>query len=65
MNVCLLSCHRPFNFALVFMLLHELLSATIGVVGSLGLFCSDSNLPIRAGMTYHSGLMVLNRLVHQ
>jgi hypothetical protein len=47
------------------MLLHELLSVTTDFVGSSGLFCPDADLPIRAGMTYHSGLMVLIRLVHQ
>ena len=34
MNACLLWCHRPFTFALVFTFFHEVLSVTIGFVGS-------------------------------
>ena len=33
-SVCRLSCHRPFTFAFVFTLFHEVLTVTIGFVGS-------------------------------
>jgi hypothetical protein len=63
-RVCRLSCHRPVTFAFAFTLFHEVLSVTIGFVGSSGLFCPVAGVPIRAGKTYHSGLMVWNRLVY-
>jgi len=63
-NVFRLSCHRPFTLALVFTFFHEVFSMTIGFVGSSGLFGPDAGFPIRAGKTYHSGLIVWNRLVY-
>jgi hypothetical protein len=59
-----LSCQRPFTFAPFFAVFHDVLSVTIGFVGSSGLFLPNSGLPIRAGKTYHSGLMVWNRFVY-
>src|SRR5579884_2828318 len=53
-NVCRLSCHLPFTFALLRTLFHEVLSVTIGRVGSLG-----RGFP--KGKTYQSGRIVPNR----
>jgi len=63
--VTVVSCQRPFTFALAFTSFHAVLSVTIGFVGSSGLFCPVAGLPTRAGKTYHSGWIVWNRAVYQ